>query len=224
MFTWPQVCVRTVGLAAAAVALVLCPPWVAEAYHDRVAYEQAPLCPDGRRTAGAADECVERTRGEVVDKQVGGCIAEDCAKNYRLRVRHETDTTWLSVDEDTFHAAKRGSPADLRLWHGTVVRVEAAGHTTDLLAPAGNALLWRLAGTWLLLGLAVCTAPGRHPVHLIPLAPGWLLLTPAFVVTADLALVGSPGVGDVLWAGALSLMGLVVLLLGVGALRSGRDG
>lgn len=217
MSTGAWIRVRVVVLAAAVLGLVFCPTWVEDAYRDRVVSKQARPCPTGR-PADAADDCVERAKGEVVDMGIRGCPSEDCTENHRLRIRHGKDTDWLSVDPDTYSAARRGGPADLRLWHGTVTRVDIDGHSTDFLPSAGNSLIWRLAGSWLLLGAAVGAATGTRFPYLIAFVFGWLLLTLSFVVITDTLLLGTPGVGDVLFTIVLAVPGLV--LTGIGLLRS----
>ncbi len=219
MYTWHQAFVRVVILAAAVFGLVQCPSWVEEAYRSTQSYKQAPLCPAGR-SAPAEDDCVAQAKGEVVEKRYWGCASEGCPEDRQLLVRHGEDTTWLSVRDDIYSRTDPGARADLRLWHGTVVRMEVGGRTMDYLSSSGSSLMWRLTGAWLLLGVAVWTVVVTRPLYLIAFVPGWLLLTLPFDIIVDAALVGKPGVGEVVFAGPLGLLGLFVLVFGMRKLAS----
>ncbi|MFF4158904.1 hypothetical protein [Streptomyces sp. NPDC001678] len=213
---WAQVCVRVVVLAAAVIGLVHVPSWVEDAYRGRAAYERASPCPADGHPASAGADCFEQVKGEVVGMGTRGCPGDGCPpEEQRLRVRYGRDTVWLTVDGDTYDAARRGTPADVRLWHGTVTRVEVRGHATDYLPSAGSSLLWRLAGSWLLAGVAICAAAGSRRRFLAFFGGAWLLLTGPFVVLADTSLVGGLGVGDVILALVLAVPGVIVSVVGL---------
>ncbi|MEU3351021.1 hypothetical protein [Streptomyces sp. NPDC037389] len=218
MSRWAWVCVRVVVLAVSVLGLVHVPSWVEDAYRDRVVYERAPLCPAGG-PAGA--DCFERVKGEVVDMGTRGCPGDGCPpEEQRLRVRYGRDTVWLTVKGSTYDAARRGTPADVRLWRGTMTRVEVGGHATDYLPSAGSSLLWRLSGFWLLAGVAVCAAACSRRRSLAFAGSAWLLLTAPVVVIADTSLLGTLGVVDVILAGILAVPGLAVSVVG---LRKARE-
>ncbi|GGP39120.1 hypothetical protein [Streptomyces abikoensis] len=215
---WAMGCVRVVVLAVAVLGLAHAPSWVEDAYRDRAAYERASQCPAGR-PAGA--DCFEQVKGEVVGMATRGCPGDGCPpQEQRLHVRYGSDTVWLTVNGGTYDAARRGTPADVRLWHGTVTRVTVRGHTTDFLPSAGSSLLWRLAGVWLLAGVAICALIASHRRTLAFLGGAWLLLTAPFVVIVDTSLVGELGVVDVILALVLAVPGVIVGV--VGSRRSAR--
>ncbi|MEV4432336.1 hypothetical protein [Streptomyces sp. NPDC049585] len=222
MSRWLTVCLRVVILAVAVLGLVRATSWAEEAYRDRVAYREAPACAG----AHAEGHCVAQVRGEVVDKGIRGCPGEECHEDHRLRVRHGEESTWLSVDRETFEAAHVHAPADLRMWQGTVTSVAVGGRTTRLLPDSGSSLLWRLAVCWLLLGVAAFAAavPRRPPAGF--LAAGWLLLTPTAVIVADTVLLGTLGVGDVLFGALLAVPAVLVGVLGprIAKARAGNRG
>ncbi|MDT0452142.1 hypothetical protein [Streptomyces hesseae] len=213
MSRWAWVCLRVVVLAVSVLGLVHAPSWVEDAYRDRVTYERAPQCPaDG--PAGA--DCFEWVKGEVVDMGTRGCPGDGCPpEEQRLRVRYGQNTVWLTVKGSTYDAARRGTPADLRLWRGTVARVEVGGIATYYLPPAGGSLLWRLAGFWLLSGVAVCAAACFRRRSLAFTGSAWLLLTAPVVMIADTALLGTLGVVDVILAAILAVPGVIVSAVGL---------
>ncbi|MFI0909087.1 hypothetical protein [Streptomyces abikoensis] len=204
---------RVVVLTVAVLGLVHAPSWLEDAYRDRAAYERASQCPAGH-PAGA--DCFEQEKGEVVDMGTRGCPGDGCPpEERRLRVRYGSDTVWLTVNGSTYDAARRGTPADVRVWHGAVTRVTVRGHTTDFLPSAGSSLLWRLAGVWLLAGAAICALIASRRRTLAFLGGAWLLLTAPFVVIVDTSLVGRLGVVDVILAAVLAVPGVIVSVAGL---------
>ncbi|MFI9307294.1 hypothetical protein [Streptomyces triculaminicus] len=212
---------RLLLLAAAAYGLLLCPSWVEEKYQGTKVYRNAPLCTAAQQgLAVPADDCREQLTGRVVDKATRESCTTDsngvssCTTDYDVRVRYERGTPWLSVSASTYRAVRRDDRAELRTWHGSVVRMVVHGHRQSYLAPAESAMLWRMAGAWALLGLVVGSLAVHRKTYAGFFAAGWLLLTFSAVAITDGVLFGSLDTPDLIVFAALSLPGLGVLVAG----------
>ncbi|MFI7504031.1 hypothetical protein ACIBVL_37230 [Streptomyces sp. NPDC049687] len=213
------VVLRVLVLGVAVYGLVHCPSWIEERYRATVVYRNASLCPAGHEPGDTADDCIERTTARVVDMGTSRSCTTDsnglqsCTTYYSLDVRHARGTVSLDVEEETYDDVDRGDRADLRLWDGAVVRMEVAGHTEKYLAPAESSLLWRLAGTWLLLGAALTALV--FPRSFLPFfAGGWLLLTLSAVGVTYGVLFGVSGFWEWLLYAAFGVPGFWCLVGG----------
>ncbi|MBO8192292.1 hypothetical protein ITI46_11530 [Streptomyces oryzae] len=120
-------------------------------YQERVHYPRAPWCEelDGQRSPHG---CLRRTQGRVVAK-----AQLETGPTLRLR--------WASGAEQTYHLegsfppchddARRGSRADMVIWHGKLMRVTVRGRTCEVGPNGGSALVLSLLLAWTGLGLAL---------------------------------------------------------------------
>ncbi|MEV5988517.1 hypothetical protein AB0L85_26495 [Streptomyces sp. NPDC052051] len=210
MWRW----LRALILAAAVVGLIGCSRWVAEAYDGAMTFRHASVCRNG-----PAADCVARATGTVTGKEAGqNCTTDSdgvrsCTPYYRLHLRYGERTAWRGVGKDTYDEARRGDPAELRIWHGAVVRMTVRGHTATYEAPADDSVRRRLSVLWLLLGVAVWVAVSGRPAGLVTLPTfGWLWLTVPFSELIHGALLGASPSKWVM-EGLMALVGVVCLFL-----------
>ncbi|NEA63448.1 hypothetical protein [Streptomyces sp. SID12488] len=202
---------RVLILAVVVMGLVMCADRVEAHYQKVVVYRNAPLCPAATRWQ-TADDCVAQITGEVVDAHRGESCTTDsngvssCTVTYSVHVRFGQHSQWLTVDASTYRAVEMGDRADLRLWHGEVVRMTTQGHTEDYLTASELASAGWLILAWLLLG---ATWPTLFGVRLIGLLPGWLVLTVPYLMVAY-NLLGLNPMGVVGWSitAVLSAVGM----------------
>jgi hypothetical protein len=189
---------RLLVCAAALAGLVIGAIWVVAPYRDVIAYRHAHRCSVGAPDAG----CLADDTGAVLDKDTGqrcssrddgsaGGGGEDCTTYYRLRLRRARGTEWLEVRYDIYQGAARDDVAQLRTWHGAVVRLELRGHTEDYDPPANGTVYWRVALLWLLLGLAIWAAASGYLGTLFAFPNfGWLFAAIPFAVLGRALLLG----------------------------------
>lgn len=214
--TWPATGLRVLLLAAAVYGLVYCVPWVQESYRNSVAYRHAAPCPPDHRTH-TADDCIEQSMARGVDKDVYESCTTDsngvrsCTEHDALRIVLAGRGTWLDVEWSTYRDAYPGDRAEVRSWHGAVVRMALHGHTETYPAPPQTSLFLRLAGSWGLLGVAVGAVGGARLLLRSPFVAGWFLLTlPAVVIVSD-TLLGNTSALEWTVNIALTLPGLCVM-------------
>ncbi|MEV4441707.1 hypothetical protein AB0K09_22390 [Streptomyces sp. NPDC049577] len=214
--------VRLLVLAAAVWGLLLCPSWVEQSYWATDVYRHAPACPAGRPAGGA--DCVEQAVAQVTDKKITQSCSTDsggvehCTDNFNVRISGPERARWLDVGEHTYRDARRGDRAGLRLWRGGVVRMVVRGHTETYLTSGETSLMWRLAGSWALLGLALAIVTGLRWVYLLLFAVGWAVLTLPFVAATYTLLFGWPDTLEWTVLAVLTAVGLGIPV--VGSLRA----
>ncbi|GHF53539.1 hypothetical protein [Streptomyces morookaense] len=225
---WPAMALRALLLAAAVCGLVLCVPWVQESYRNSVTYRHAAPCPPDHRTRTAGN-CIEQATARVVDKDIDESCTTDsngvrsCTETYELRLALAGRETWHEVEWPTYRDAHPGDSAEVRSWHGAVVRMALNGHTETYFAPAEKSLFWRLAGAWGLLGVAVGAAAGPRLLLRPPYMIGWLLLTlPVLALVGD-ALLGYASPLERAVDSALAVPGLCVLAVALRRRRRTAD-
>ncbi|MGW1675578.1 hypothetical protein [Streptomyces sp. NPDC002324] len=200
---------RVLLLASAAYGLVGCRSWVEEQYQDSLAYTNASVCPAGQ----TSDTCIERTAAQVVNKSQGTFYFSTensgggSAPTYDVAVRHSRGAEWLGVRSETYSDVDLGDSVELRLWDGTVVEMKAGGHTQTYGLPSRSSLLWGLATTWIVLGLAV-TALVAYGEFTGLFFITWLLLSPTAVATAYGVLAAPQSIGPWLMIGCAGVTGL----------------
>ncbi|MBG0855646.1 hypothetical protein I2W78_28320 [Streptomyces spinoverrucosus] len=206
----PMLFLRLLMLAVAVLGLVVCADRVDVHRQAVVLYQNAPPCPAGTDWETAGD-CVARTVAEIVDTSwYESCTTDSngvrsCTTHYSAQVRFGEREEWLDVDEHTHDAVRPGDRADLRLWHGQVVRMETRGHTEIYLTSSEFATLGWLIFAWLLLGAALLALFGPW---LFPLVGGWLVLIIPYL-NVTYSLLGLDPMGWLGWT-------ITVVLTGVG--------
>ncbi|GEC09000.1 hypothetical protein SSP24_66550 [Streptomyces spinoverrucosus] len=218
MSTGTQLFLRLLMLAVAVLGLVVCADRVDIHGQAVRLYRKAALCPAGTYWETAGD-CVARTVAEVVDRSWRESCTTDsnglrsCTTYYSVRIRfgerEDEREEWLDVDEDTYRSARPGDRADLRIWHGEVVRMVTRGHTEIYLTSSEFASLGWLVLAWLLAGAALLALFGPW---FFPLLGGWLLLTVPYLMVAH-QLLGLESTGVVGWSIAVVLTGVGVWLM-----------
>ncbi|EST19102.1 hypothetical protein [Streptomyces roseochromogenus] len=203
---WPWL--RVLIFLAAAGGIAACALWAAGRYDDVMAFRQASVC-----HGTAHHGCLVQASGTVVDRRTSESCTTDsngvehCTTSYELRVRRPDRTQWLGVDAGTYDDAHRGDPAELRIWHGAVVRMTVDGHTETYSPPSSDSMAWRLSGAWLFLGLGSWAVVSGRPSELIAFPNfGWLWLTIPFVMVVHGVLLGD--VPELAWAGLMGAFGV----------------
>ncbi|MEV5877116.1 hypothetical protein AB0L75_23340 [Streptomyces sp. NPDC052101] len=199
---------RVLVLLVAVSGIGLCVRWAAGQYGDVSAFRHAAVC-----QGAAHHDCLESTTGAIVDRRTSESCTTDsnglqsCTTDYELRVRRPDHTQWLGVEGGTYAGAHRGDLADLRIWHGAVVRMTVDGHTESYSPPSSDSMAWRLSGAWLFLGLALWAVVSGRPAGLIAFGNfGWLWLTIPFTMVVHGILLGDPS--ELVWAGLLGSFGV----------------
>ncbi|KUN08413.1 hypothetical protein AQI95_08570 [Streptomyces yokosukanensis] len=171
---------------------VVCARWAAQRYDDVTAYRHASVC-----HGTAQHGCLVPTTGTVTDRSKDESCTTDsdgvehCTTTYHLRVRLRGQSQWLDVGAGTYAEAHPGDLADLRTWHGTVVRMTVRGHAETYPSPASDSMAWRLSGAWLFLGVALwAAASGRLTALAAVRGLGWLWLTFPFYALVHGILLG----------------------------------
>jgi hypothetical protein len=178
--------VRLLILAGVVPAFLLCVDRVGDHAHAIGQQRQARTCPAGTPWQ-TAEDCVAEVTAEVVSLSSSvSCTTtssggQSCTTDYYADVRFGQRTQTLGVGKDLYRDAERGDPAELRLWQGDVVRLEAAGHTERFLTSTEWASAGWLFLGWMLLGVAWVAVLG---LWLFPLLGGWLLLAVPSMTTA----------------------------------------
>ncbi|MFF4409234.1 hypothetical protein [Streptomyces sp. NPDC001404] len=216
---WPVTALRVLLLAAAVCGLVLCVPWVQESYRNSVTYRHAAPCPSDHRTH-TADDCIEQATARVVDKDVQESCTTDsngvrsCTQHYELRIALAGRDTWHEVQWPMYRDTDPGDRAEVRSWHGALIRMALRGRTETYLAPPEKSLFWRLTGAWGILGVAVGAAGGARLLFRLPYVIGWFLLTLPFLAIVSDVLLGNASALEWTVNIALTLPGLCVLAVG----------
>jgi hypothetical protein len=148
--------------------VVVCGQWVAASRRDAVEFRHAPDCPAGVEAPAPKARCVASMTASIGGKGTeAGCTGGApgggaCHRDYWVRLRYGGRTDRLGVGQGTYRDVVRDDPADLRTWHGAVVRMAVHGHTETYASPSEDAMIWQLILIWLLLGLGIwSTASGR---------------------------------------------------------------
>ncbi|WP_369207038.1 hypothetical protein [Streptomyces sp. PU-14G] len=211
-----RVAVRCCALLLGSAAVWAGLHQAAEPYRTTVEFRHARPCPSGGPSG--ADTCVGRETGRVADKHTVTTTTGDAEDSttqtfYYLRVeRHSGRTAKYEVSSGLHGAARRGSRAELEVWHGQVVGITVRG-TRDRLTPdSTNDLALNWWYSWMGAGLALWAVLGSgRPRGLFgPLgsrAFAWMWLGLWTVVPASrIAARGTAGWGVVGWS-ALWLIG-----------------
>lgn len=200
---------QALTLAVAVGGLLLCAQRVVEAYDDATGARHAPVCESDSQT-----DCVAETTGTVIDKDTREYCSTDvndhqsCTTRFSLRLRYADHSAWRDVGWDAYDDARRGDRAELRTWHGDVVRLTVRGHTATYDPSSTNSMDVWLIAAWLLLGLAIRVLRSGRPAH--PLASPflwlWLALPVSWLVHG--ALLGA-STGKWITAGAAAAFGIL---------------
>ena len=163
---WPWL--RMLIVVGAVWGGIVCARCAAEAYDAAAAARYAPVC-----QGEPAADCAMKVKGSVVDKATSvSCTrdsngVENCTTSYKLRLHYTDRTEWHFVDRSMYNAAHRGDRAEVRTWHGTVVRLTVRGHVQKYEVAADQLMRVWLFAAWLALGLAVWAGVGGRPGTLV---------------------------------------------------------
>ncbi|WP_406365191.1 hypothetical protein [Streptomyces sp. NBC_01546] len=206
--------VRGLLVLAAGLGVLLSAQAIVDGYRATVVYRQAPVCD--------REGCVRPETAEVRDRQSGerctstgtsgGTAAaggtattgggSSCTTTYSLRVSWSDRSEWLEVGHEAYAEARPGDRVRLRLWEGSVVRLEVGTHIRTY-PPASQTDMWPwMALAWSGLAVAAWALASARPIALLPLGVAWFMLSVLILMIGPAVLVWSP----LVFCGALAAL------------------
>ncbi|MFF0198880.1 hypothetical protein ACFYT5_38875 [Streptomyces anulatus] len=164
-----RVVMRCCGLLLGLLVIWTGVQLVGDPYRQTVEFRRAEACPSG---SPEGSDCIGRETGRVVRKRTytttttthdgaTGTTSTHTSTHRELSLRRalgqiETHDTSIGL----YNAARRGSRADLDIWHGEVVGIAVRGHRDQLSPSSAGSLLWTLLVAWAGAGLVLWSALG----------------------------------------------------------------